>query len=52
MMPGIKAENITSVIERVTCARCANTPQYADAIARRLVSQRNNPGRRPRKVRR
>jgi hypothetical protein len=48
MMPGIKAENITSVHERVTCARCRNTVQYVDAVARRLVQQ----GRRPRKAKR
>jgi hypothetical protein len=49
MMPGIKAENITSVHERVTCARCRNTLQYVDAVARRLVTER---GRRPRKAQR
>jgi hypothetical protein len=49
MMPGIKAENITSVHERVTCARCLEAPQYRDAVARRLAL---NPGRRPRKARR
>lgn len=46
-LPGIKAENITSVHERVTCDPCRNSTQYVDAVVRRLVM---NQGRRPRKA--
>ena len=46
----IKAENITSVPQRVTCTPCRNTTRFVDAIARQLVS--TNRGKRPRKAQR